>query len=66
MARLLKKISPATVCQDLLQRLDIPNAPAQVDLFDIWGFASGIKASKPDAETPVVRVYRRVRSGARR
>lgn len=49
-SKLLKKISAATVCADLLQRLDVPNAPAQVNLFDIYGFASGIKTSKPDSE----------------
>lgn len=49
-SRLLKKISATTVCPDLLQRLDVPGAPAQVPLFDVYGFASGIKTSKPDSE----------------
>lgn len=43
MNKLIRKISPATVAADLLRRLDIPNSPDEVVLYDVYGVANRVR-----------------------
>ena len=43
-AKLLKKISPATVCKDKLKRLDVEGAPKEVVLYDVYGIVAKVKS----------------------
>lgn len=54
---LIRKITPATVCGDLLKgpdgnfrRLDVPGAPDEIPLYDVYGIVAGVKQSKPGSE----------------
>lgn len=47
-AKLLRKISPATVAEAKLQRLDIPGAPKEVVLYDVYGIAGKTKQGRTD------------------
>jgi hypothetical protein len=48
MSALLRKISPATVCPDLLKRLDVDGAPAEVVLYDIYGMTNKVKSGSSE------------------
>ncbi len=46
-AKLLRKISPATV-YDTLPRLDIPGAPTEKVLYDVYGMTNGVKSGSTE------------------
>lgn len=47
-AKLLRKISPATVAEAKLQRLDLPGSPSEVVLYDAYGIAGKTKQGRTD------------------
>jgi hypothetical protein len=47
-SQLLKKISPATVCPNLLKRLDVDGAPKEVILYDVFGITNSFKTGTSD------------------
>jgi len=48
MQKLLRKLSPATVCPELLKRLDAPGAPSEVVLYDVYGIANNFEIGSTD------------------
>lgn len=48
MQKLLRKISPKTVCPEVLTRLDIPGAPAEKMLYDVYGVTNKVRTGKGD------------------
>lgn len=48
MKKLVRKISPATVCPNSLQRLDVAGAPSEVVLYDVYGIASSFQLGTTD------------------
>ena len=46
MQKLLRKITPATVCPELRQRLDHPKAPKEVVLYDLYGVTNRVKTGE--------------------
>lgn len=47
-AKLVKKISPRTVCPELLKRLDQPGAPKEIVLYDIYGLTNTTRTGTTD------------------
>lgn len=48
MNKLLRKIAPATVCPEKLVRLDQPNSPSEVVLYDVYGITNSFRLGKTD------------------
>ncbi len=48
MQKLVRKISPSTVCPDLLKRLDVNGAPSEVVLYDVYGITNAVKHGTTD------------------
>lgn len=47
-AKLVRKITPSTICVDELQRMDVPGAPAEKILYDVYGMAHKTKTGSTD------------------
>lgn len=48
MQKLLRKISPKTVCPDALRRLDASDSPKEVMLYDVYGVTNKIRTGSSD------------------